>query len=132
MNYQENLISLNKKAISIIIILIIVLLISFISQDILELNYIRNEYNTITEFLDNQSIFHNYLDKKRDLYSRLNKVAWESSGEYKEHGEYRKYDLSYALFSGLRGTWGWDEKRLDNKFSFKEIVIDVFIEDFLH
>jgi hypothetical protein len=120
----------DKLLFLVLIILLSLFLLLIFSKDMLERERLTQEYNKLSEFLDNQIIFHKYLDLKRDLYSELNKTSWDSSGEYEKYGEYKKYNLSMSLFSGIRGPWGWDTLRLDNKYNYSEIMIDAFINDF--
>ncbi|KPK95816.1 hypothetical protein AMJ80_03490 [bacterium SM23_31] len=124
---HENLKTIENSILFVIGLLLSFALFGLLSQDSLRTKELQDEYERLSEFLRNQQIFHSYLDQKRDLYWELNKKAAESDST-KESITLAKYGTYVPLFQ-FRGGWGWDERSLDDRYSFGAVVEDIFLGD---
>ncbi len=127
MENKERLARTEKNFLIVAIILVSFTFLCLISNDTLIIKSDTKKLQNISEFIENQEIFHEYLDKKRDLYSELNNVLIDSSFSSNKRDSIYKYRHT-SFFGGIK-TWGWDSVTVDNRYNFKFVVEDIFLND---
>ena len=50
-------------------------------------------------------------------------MAFDFSERNVENDTLHKYSVSLSLFGGIKGPWGWDTKRLDDSYNYKEMML---------
>lgn len=133
---QQNLLDalkhVDNSLLLIVGLLISISLFTIFSQGRLDIRIQQKQYNLTVEFLENQQIFHKYLEQKRELYLELNNKAIESDSSKYDPTLYKNYSERYQAFAPIfsgRSGFGWSKDVLDDRYNFGSVMEDFFLSD---